>query len=423
MKAELSPELRELLKRLKQLAALPLSHASALPGDFYTSEALLSREREKIFNQQWLCAGRSDCLLEVGDYLTYHIGKQPIAIVRQENGGIRAFANVCRHRMMQLLEDQGSCPRGRITCPYHAWTYALDGTLVAAPHMNNRPEFNKSEYTLPSVRCEEWQGWVYVTLSPDVESIGSLLMELGDVVFDYKMSDYVSIFQEDHVWNTNWKLLTENFMEGYHLPVAHRATLGSHFPVKETQFSRNPPNPCFTYQYFTKKESALVGNAHPDNTHLKGDKRRTSILPTVFPSHMFSLAPDHLWYLSLQPVACDRVHIRYGAALAPEVLAASDNPERLKTNITNFLADVNAEDKFVVEGIFKGAQAPLSKAGPLCWLERENHEFIQYLARQLGPERRSKRSGREIPVRKAKKTASKKRKSASSADIQAASMN
>ncbi len=108
---------------------------------------------------------------------------------------------------------------------------------------------------------------------------------------DYGMTNYVQIVQEDHVWNTNWKLLTENFMEGYHLPIAHRETVGGHFPVKDTRFSSLPPNPAFIYQYFTKQETAPVGNAHPDNTRLAGDQRRTSILPTVFPSHMYALAP------------------------------------------------------------------------------------------------------------------------------------
>ena len=98
---------------------------------------------------------------------------------------------------------------------------------------------------------------------------------------------------------------------------------------------------------------------------------------------MISLAPDHLWYLSLQPLGHDKVKIRYGAALAPEVLAASEDPDSLIIEVISFLDRVNEEDRGVVEGIFKGSKGLLSSAGPLCWLERENHEFTQYIARCL----------------------------------------
>jgi len=96
-------------------------------------------------------------------------------------------------------------------------------------------------------------------------------------------------------------------MEGYHLPVAHKATVGGYFPVEATQFSEFPPSPGFTYQFFEKTKSAPVGTAHADNTSLTGKQRITSILPTIFPSHMYALAPDHLWYLSLQPMGVDQV--------------------------------------------------------------------------------------------------------------------
>jgi choline monooxygenase len=378
------PSLKTVLGRLKKLAALPQTAATAMPPEMYTSEEISQLEQQQIFNQQWLCAGRQDAVPNAGDYLNYQIGSQPITIIRQEDGGINAFANVCRHRMMQLLAgEKGECPNKLIVCPYHAWSYGINGQLVGAPHMQDRPNFDKKDYSLVSVRCEIWEGWIYVTLSKDIDSVAASLAELQDVVKDYHMGDYVQIEQQDHIWNTNWKMLTENFMEGYHLPVTHRATVGGHFNADNTRFSELPPNPAFTYQTFTKESTAPVGNAHPDNTRLKGDQRITSVLPTIFPSHMITLAPDHLWYLSLQPLGHDKVQIRFGAALAPEVLAACEDPEFFISDVIEFLEEVNEEDKGVVEGIFRGALAPLSTAGPLCWLERENHEFTQYVAKQL----------------------------------------
>ena len=373
--------LATLLEGLTELAALPLEQATAMDPGVYTSEEFLQLEREKIFSKQWLCAGLAADIPEPGDYMCFDIDTQPVVVIRQSDGEIQAFSNVCRHRMMTLLEGRGNCRR--IVCPYHAWTYASDGRLVAAPHMNERQDFDKSAICLPTIRCEIWHGWIYITLDPDIDSVSVLLGALDTLISPYEMENYVPIDRQEHIWNTNWKHLTENFMEGYHLPVTHKATVGGFFPVEDTKFSSAPPEPAFTYQFFTKTGEAPVGTAHPDNTRLVGDQRRTSILPTIFPSHMYALAPDHFWYLSLQPRSPGEVAIVYGAALAPEVLDACEDPEKLIADTRSFLDQVNAEDRLVVEGIYRGSRAPLAKAGPLCWLERENHEFTQYVARQL----------------------------------------
>lgn len=373
--------LDNLLQNLKTLASKPLEKATAMPPEIYTSRQLHALELEKIFARQWLCAGLAASIAKPGDYLTYQINGQPLVVIRQQDNSVVAFANVCRHRMMTLLVGNGHCKR--IVCPYHAWTYDTNGQLLAAPQMQHRPGFDKTKIRLATIRCEIWNGWIYLTLDKKAPAVSKLLAELNQLVAPYNMPHYVPIAQQDYVWHTNWKQLAENFMEGYHLPVAHKATVGGYFPVEDTRFSEQPGNPAFTYQRFTKTAEAPVGTAHKSNKKLTGKARRTSILPTVFPSHMFMLAPDHLWYLSLQPQGVGKVRIRFGAAMAPEVLAASKHPKRLIKETCQFLEQVNAEDRIVVEGIFGGAQAPLSTAGPLCWLERENHEFTQYLARHL----------------------------------------
>jgi phenylpropionate dioxygenase-like ring-hydroxylating dioxygenase large terminal subunit len=208
------------------------------------------------------------------------------------------------------------------------------------------------------------------------------LAPLAQITADYRMDQYVEVVRQDHVWDTNWKLLTENFMEGYHLPVTHRKTVGAYFPAEETEFS-DTPHEAFAYQLFQKTEDAPIGTAHPDNKVLQGRWRTTSVMPTVFPSHMYVLAPDHLWYLSLQPAAIDKVSIRYGVAFAPEKLAAANDRDAMVEQASDFLWKVNLEDRFVVEGLFAGTAAPLAEPGPLSWLERENHEFAGYVARRL----------------------------------------
>lgn len=375
------PSLDKVLASLHALAAKPLAEATAMPTDVYLSEELLALEQKNIFEKEWLCAGRTDDIPKAGDYLTYDIGDQPIIVIRNKNGSIRGMSNVCLHRMMKLLEGRGNARR--ITCPYHAWTYKPDGQLLAAPHMDKSACFDVKKMKLPEVRCEIWHGWIYVTLNPKATPVAERLKKLDKVVGRYQMENYVGIVSEDHEWDTNWKLLCENFMEGYHLPVAHRATVGGFFPVEDTKFDAKGSHDAFTYQYFGKTDDAPVGTAHPKNKHLRGRYRRTSILPTIFPSHMFALAPDHLWYLSLQPSGTGKVRIRYGASVAPEVLEHHPDLEGFIKETKWFLSTVQEEDRYVVEGIYKGTKAPLSTPGPLCWLERENHEFTQYLARRL----------------------------------------
>ena len=371
----------EVLTSLKKLAATPLEAATAPPKAIYTLPDITAHEMDRIFASEWLCAGRADELPNPGDYMAFECGAQPLIIIRGADGALSARSNICRHRMMRLVEGRGNTRK--FTCPYHAWTYNLEGQLVGAAYMDRTTCFNKSDIQLPAVRCEEYLGWIYVCLDPDVEPVAHMLADLTEKLLPYNMQDYVTIFTEDHVWDTNWKCLTENFMEGYHLPVAHRDTVGGHFPVEETQFDGRGSFPHFTSQLFVKTGTAPVGTAHPDNTSLTGKWRNISVMPTVFPSHMYVLAPDHLWYLALQPDGPGRTRIRYGAALAPEVLAAQSDPETYIAETKTFLDAVQLEDKNVVEGIFAGAKAPLSSPGPLSWLERENHEFTQYLARRL----------------------------------------
>ena len=372
---------KKILLDLKNLASKPLSHASAMPKEIYTSDKILDLEDALIFSKEWICAGRETEIPKVGDYFTFNIGKQPIIILRGANKKVRAMSNVCLHRMMQIVEGKGN--KNLFTCPYHAWSYDLDGKLVMAKYMDRTECFNKSEMKLPEIKCEISLGWIYVTLNPDIDSLSESLASLNEILSPYKMENYIDIISEDHVWDTNWKLLTENFMEGYHLPVAHQGTVGPYINLSDTEFDKRGAFESFTYQTFTKNEDALVGTAHPNNKSLTGKWRHTSVLPTVFPSHMYSLAPDHLWYLSLQPNGTNKVNIKFGAAIAPEVLEDQSDPEKFLNETKEFLYNVQKEDRFVVEGIYKGVNAPLGSPGPLSWLERENHEFTQYIARKL----------------------------------------
>jgi phenylpropionate dioxygenase-like ring-hydroxylating dioxygenase large terminal subunit len=378
-------ELDATLERLRLLAEGGLEQATAMPPAIYRNLEFHELERREIFARDWHCVGLAADLPEAGHYLSFSINDQPVFVMRGRDGVIRGFSNVCLHRMMRLVEGQGSCQR--LVCPYHAWTYDLDGQLLGAPHMKQTPGFEPRAHRLPAIRTEIWQGWIYVTLNDGALPVAALLASLAPMVAPYEMEHYIPVALQDHVWNTNWKLLTENFMEGYHLPVAHRATVGAWFPVGDTRF---PPerHDGFTVQTFTKDETARYGRAHPSNTRLEGHERHTTVMPSVFPAHMYVLAPDHLWYLSLRPKSIGEVHVRFGVALAPEVVANMPDLEKEKAELLDFFDKVNAEDRFVVEGLYQGVQAPLAKPGRLSWLEREIHDFTCYLANRLAGWRR-----------------------------------
>ena len=368
-----------IVENLSHLARRDLADASTMPGDVYFSREFFDLEQERIFAREWHCAGRVESIPRPGDYLTWRIGAQPIALVRQKDGSLKALSNVCRHRMMKLLSGSGRCRR--IVCPYHAWTYGLDGCLLEAPHMDRTRGFDVSRISLPQVRCEVWHGWIYVTLDADIAPPAQRLSGLEHVIADYHAADYVEVDRQDHVWKTNWKLLTENFMEGYHLPVTHRRTVGAYFPVEETQFGDG--DAAFTHQWFTKTFDAPVGTAHPHNSKLKGKDRSTSVLGTVFPCHMFTLAPDHLWYLSLQPREPGEIDVRYGLAFAPEVMADQEAYDTRLAEAKAFLDATNEEDRVVVESLWEGVQAPLAQPGPLSWLEKGNLDFLRYILRMV----------------------------------------
>ena len=372
---------KTILADLKTVASQDLTNATSMPKDIYINEEILAREIDRLFLNEWICAGRSDELAKQGDYMSFDLCHQPLILVRNKQGGINALSNICRHRMMRLVSGTGNSKS--FSCPYHAWTYNIEGELVAAPFMDKTGCFHKEELSLPSVRCEEYEGWIYVSLNQDIAPVKELLADLSPLIAPYRMSQYISIFQEEFIWNCNWKSLTENFMESYHLPVAHKETVGTHYIPDETAFDDKASSDHFTYQTFIKADGAFVGTAHEDNKHLTGQLRNQSIMPTIFPAHMYVLAPDHLWYLCLQPHGVGQVKAKYGAALAPELLAAAEDKEALIADIKRFFDKVQDEDRFVVESIYQGAKAPLARSGPLSWLEQENHHFTQYLARKL----------------------------------------
>ena len=371
----LAPAVADLIANV----SVPFAQARAMPPGVYTSQAFLAHEVADVFAKEWVSVGRASSLAKPGDYLTYELAGQPILVIRDGDNKLRAMSNVCLHRMSTLLEGTGN--KRQIVCPYHAWTYGLDGTLRAAPAMTLNESFCREHYKLPAVRCEEWLGWIMVTLNPEALPVAQSLAGVQALIDDFGMEHYVETFRETDVWNTNWKILAENFMESYHLPVCHAGTIGGLSKLEEMDC---PPGlAAFNYHTILKDDRLKIALAHPNNTRMVGDRRRTTFLLAVYPSLLVTLTPGYFWYLSLHPKGVNQVHIIFGGGMSPDFV--NDPDSRLHfAQLKTLLDKVNVEDRGCTEKVFRGVSAGAAKAGHLSHLERPNYDFAQWLAAKVG---------------------------------------
>ena len=370
--------MKDAIDELSENVSVPFEQARAMPPSVYTSQKFLDAELQHIFKQDWFCIGRASALSQVGDYVTLDLAQQPIVVLRDKSGDLRAMSNVCRHRMSTLLSARGKT--SSIVCPYHAWTYNLDGSLRGAPAMTRNEGFCKSDYALPTIRCEEWLGWVFVSLNPEAAPVATTLSKVEELVGDYDMSNYTETFFETHVWNTNWKVLAENFMESYHLPVCHAGTIGGLSKLEDMICP--PGEEAFNYHTILKDDSLPIALAHPSNTRLKGERRRMTYLLAIYPSLMITLTPGYFWYLSLHPKGVDHVQIGFGGGMSQDFVNDPDAQKHF-AQLKTLLDDVNEEDKGCTEKVYRGLSSERAAAGHLSHLERPNYDFAQYINKKV----------------------------------------
>ena len=366
------------LDELRANVAVPFNKARAMPKSVDTSPEFLAFEQKNIFEKDWLSAGRADVLKVPGDYLTMTISGEPIIILRDNEGVLRGLSNVCRHRMSTLLEGAGNVRA--IVCPYHAWTYNLDGRLRGAPAMGANESFCKEQIGLPQVRVEDWLGWIMVTLNPDAPSPHVQLKEVESLVGYLDMASCKETFRENFRWATNWKVLAENFMESYHLPVCHSGTIGGTVDLMKMTCPKG--SLAFNYHYIIKNDTLPLTLAHPSNTALIGDQRRITWLLSIYPALLITLTPGYFWYLCLTPDGPGHVNVVYGGGMSGDWCAdpaAADHLAAVKV----LLDAVNVEDKACTEKVYQGLISGMSSPGPLSHLERPNFEFATYIASRM----------------------------------------
>jgi len=202
-------------------AQTPLARASTIPSRYYLDPDILEAEKERIFGRTWQLVARAEDLSRVGDFVPVTVLDEPVVITHGLDGELKAFYNVCRHRAGQVALTRGN--RKSLQCRYHGWTYGLDGCLRAAPEMEETEDFAYDDFGLVPVRVDRWGPFVFVCLSneapPLLEFLGAIPAEVAAVGYDVESMRLIE--RRDYVVECNWKVYVDNYLEGYHLPIAH----------------------------------------------------------------------------------------------------------------------------------------------------------------------------------------------------------
>ena len=203
----------------------PLRHAQHLPGEIYTSPELFEREKEAIFMSQWICVARVEEIAKPGDYMTFRIMGESVIVARNDSGELNAFANVCRHRGVEVASGSGNTQR--FSCPYHGWTYDLEGKLVGAPYMKEAQGFDPKSCRLRPIESRRWGGWVFISFAGEPSSFDDFIAEFDREFGLLRQEDLLTGDKIVTELNCNWKLVVENLMDFYHATTLHGATFGA----------------------------------------------------------------------------------------------------------------------------------------------------------------------------------------------------
>jgi phenylpropionate dioxygenase-like ring-hydroxylating dioxygenase large terminal subunit len=306
-------------------ARLPVLEAETLPPWCYTSQRFYDREVERLFKTSWNFIGREDELAKAGDYAAYDLVGEPVLIVRDRVGTLRAFANSCRHRGTRLLDGTGNC-RG-IVCPYHGWAYGLSGELLGAAGMEETHDFDKRGYGLHPIRLETWDGFVFVNFGADGASLGEYLGDLPEILQSYRLADMVCVRRREYDLACNWKIYLENAMEDYHTPHVHRQSIGAQHTMPEESHG------AWGGVHMTAERTIAVlaediGHAFPPIPSLRGKPAAGTYFLAIYPSTFFALTQDCMWWLQQFPQGPARTKVAIGSCFPRATAARADFAEK-----------------------------------------------------------------------------------------------
>ncbi len=307
----------------------PLLEAETLPVWAYTSEAFYKREVERIFMKVWNFLGRGEQVAAPGDFFTATFAGVPLIVLRGEDGKVRAFANTCRHRGSELLEGKGNCKA--IICPYHSWTYGLDGRLVGAPEMGQTAGFRNEDHGLLPIRLETWAGFLFVCFDPQAAPLSQYLGGLVEKVAPYGLGDMVLARRREYTMECNWKLFVENAKESYHIATVHKSTINKYASARSSGYwvEEAKGEYCVTFAKHEGSMALLQGDSgFPLIESLEGLREAGgTCAPLIYPSTYLACTIDCAWYLELHPMGPNRTKLIHGSLFPRERLAREDFAE------------------------------------------------------------------------------------------------
>ena len=333
---------------------------SEFPRAAYNSEDWLRLEHEYLFARSWVFAATDGELDRIGAIKPIDIAGQPIIILRDNQGDVRAFHNVCRHRGSLLITKP--CRKASITCPYHAWSYNLDGRLALRPHFLKADDatpvsdHEASQLGLRPVRIERWNGCYFVCLAENTQSLNEWLAPLDARTYSYDLSDARWIGKLQFVVNCNWKIAVENYMDGYHVFNAHPKLL-EHAPMN-IRWSGDWDGHIHYNDYVAAELSPGRGNELPHFSNLSDEDRRRGFWFISLPNLALEVFADQMVFLVAHPITPTKTREELHFFVAGNAAATDEKYENNRRELLQLWEDLNNEDIGLLERLQHGRSSP-----------------------------------------------------------------
>ena len=356
----------------------PIHEAHALPADCYIDPDFFFEEQERVFATSWVCVGLRDELEAAGSGIVRNVGGRSVIVWRNTEGNLRAFLNACRHRGTRLLEVDCTI-NSTIHCPYHRWAYNRDGDLVATPHFTEAgiEGFDPIDYGLTPIRVASWQCLLFVCLSSDTPPVAEWFGDLDDRLAGYELSEWRSHHNQTFEIRANWKLLSENFQEYYHLPWVH-PELSKVSRVQDHYRYQGVGMYCGQTTTPVSSDERGDWDAMPPANGLSDSDRTSGRFIALFPNVLLSVLPNHVLVMRLDPLEPDLTRESCTWLLPPSSDYVADDAF---ATTRDFWIDVNSQDIEIVErgqrGLKSGGYTP-GRLSPR--FEEPLHRFHNMLA-------------------------------------------
>ena len=362
-----------------------VADAKTLPASLYVSPQVLQVEKEALFMREWLAVGRAERIPASGDWFTVDLMEEPIIVVRDKEGSVRAMSAVCQHRAMQVCEGEGNS--STFKCPYHHWIYGQDGRLLGSPAMERTADFHKAEYGLPPLAVEEWQGFIFVNFDTAAAPLAPTLERYEPYLQNFDLADAVcpgTFTLTDLPWN--WKVMFENFNDGYHANRLHQY-LQDFCPSDMSAF----PVPW-------DDDSGVIfrtgGYTHIDGgfnaTHrvimdvfpkLTDEERTQSTFALIPPVLCLGTAPDQCFFFLIHPTGPETIDVEIGYIFHPSALDDPLFEEKLALSDAGVQVFVQ-QDQDATTKVQKGLRSRYAPRGRYSWQEESHVQFNRWLAKR-----------------------------------------